>query len=64
MTSTINSSTVDELGGLPVGVARKISVEEEGGICRMPVRYLQDACERLSPEDTLKQAVGYSSVRY
>lgn len=40
MTSTIDSLTIDELGGLPVGVARKISVEGEGDICRMPVRYL------------------------
>lgn len=37
-TSTINSFTKDELGGLPFGVGRKESVEEERGIYGMSVR--------------------------
>ena len=38
ITSTINSFTKDELGGLLVGVARKKSVEGERGIYGIPVR--------------------------
>ena len=37
-TSTINSFTKDELGGLPFGLGRKESVEEERGIYGMSVR--------------------------
>lgn len=59
ITSTINSFTKDQLGGLPVGVARKKSFEEERDIYGMPVR-------GLSPKGniTLKRAMEYLSATY